>query len=101
MIYDGCFENNEIDGYGTQYYFPEKVNRPDHIYDCLENVISYQGIFQNGLKNSIGILNFSNGDQFLGEFMNGLANGLGIYTENKTNEKIFGIWKDNLLTIKL
>ena len=85
IIYEGDFNNNQIDGNGKIKF--------------LKSGIEYIGSFKNGTINGYGIFKWINGDKYEGEVKNGKMDGKGKYIYN--NGKIInGIFYDGQIKEK-
>ena len=109
LAYEGGFKDNKVHGKGIMHN--ERMNDLENNFEAKinfenfskvgENWISFEGIFQNDMKNGIGKWHFSNGDVFIGEFKSDKVEGKGMYISDFGRKKNIGIWKKNLLVCQL
>lgn len=96
LFYEGEFAENNFEGLGVQYNFPEETVQVVSIGSGMTLPtawIQFEGLFHNGLKTGLGTLLFADRSRFIGDFENGKANGYGRYIRG--NEMIRGFWKNN------
>lgn len=56
---------------------------------------SYYSLFLNGIPNIFGIINYENGDRYIGNIKNGKLNGIGTVFK-KNGERIKAFWNNNV-----
>ena len=77
--YDGNFEKNKKNGFGTEKYKDDSI---------------FEGNFVNNKKNGHGIYTFPNDEKYEGNFEDDLFNGEGQYIWGKSGKKYIGQFKN-------
>lgn len=60
---------------------------------------SYHSLFENGYPNGFGMINYENGDKYIGSITNGQINGEGIFIRS-TGKRIKALWYNGLIVDK-
>ena len=59
----------------------------------------YHSLFENGYPNGFGMIDYENGDRYIGSITNGQINGEGLFIKT-TGERIKALWYNGLLIDK-
>ena len=100
-IYEGDFEEDDINGKGKLIYNNKETYEGDFINSSREgkgiftfkNGDKYEGEWKLDKMTGKGTYIFANGDKYEGDFLDNQFNGTGTYT--KGNKKYTGTWKEN------
>ena len=96
-VYQGDFLNGMKDGFGIEENedfkykgeFNKDIRKGKGEIFFKKNKESYEGEFEEGKINGIGIYTFKNGDIYEGQFKNGKMNGKGVF-KWKSGEEYYG-----------
>lgn len=102
-IYEGEWLNNVFHGRGAMYNHEIKNNQDidgTNFRALKGGWMSFEGLFNSGMKQGLGKLVLANGDVFVGNFVRDVIHGRGSYTA-KGKKAFVGYWKENVLFDKL
>jgi hypothetical protein len=90
LFYEGNLEFGKMHGKGTLMLKPVDTSNKKSL-EVQRNILYEGNFFQNQVDGK-GMLNFQNGQKYIGNFKNGKAHGNGTILDIKGNIIITGIW---------
>ncbi|ANQ08555.1 Uncharacterized protein PCOAH_00030170 [Plasmodium coatneyi] len=75
-VYMGEWQNDEMHGYGTYFWFVKRTNRKNTPYQS-ERYDKYEGYWQRGERNGFGIFHHTCGDTYWGYWKDNKKHGQG------------------------
>lgn len=100
LAYEGGFLDNKIHGHGVMINREAGMLMPKTLIDFRNFSTvnkwwsTFEGVFNNGIKEGVGTWTFTTGEVFTGNFTNDMVSGVGRFFSG--DRVIFGIWFNNI-----
>lgn len=75
------------------------VRRQFDLFFNLGSNVFYRGGWKNRQRDGLGMMRWSDGDEYFGEWRENKMNGIGKYHNNSTGSKFFGYFVDDFISI--